>query len=181
MSAWNFIQRVELGSSTTTLALNNIPQTYDDLVIFYSTRVDNNTGDPSNFYFGTDSGNNYAMRMLFGTSSVGSAANANRLSQYNNWAIWWMQRDLSFANTFNNVSVYIPNYSSTTEYKTVSVDAVGEDNAAGSEKQIGAGIWRSNSPVTAVTVVHYNGNFVANSSATVYGIKRGSSGGVTVS
>ena len=170
---------VEAGGAAS-IAFTVIPQTYTDLYVVYSTRTSSNSWDPSAFYFNTDTAGNYSMRMLLGDGSgVGSASNSSYLSQYNNWAIFWMQPSTSTANTFGSVSVYIPNYASTTQYKSVSTDSVTENNATAANQQIGAGQWRSNSAINAITLTPYGGNFVQYSTASLYGIASGSDGTTT--
>lgn len=175
------IERVELTSAQASITFSNIPGTYTDLMVLYSLRTTGNSIDPSAFYFNTDNGTNYSMRMLYGNgSSTASASNANYLAEYNNWAIFWLQSTGTTANTFNSVQVYIPNYSLTNVYKSLSVDAVTENNATSANQQIGAGIWRSNSAINAITLTAYSSNFVQYSSASLYGILKGSDGTTTV-
>lgn len=179
-SAWTLIQKVVLTSSNSQIAFNSIPQTYSDLMIFYSLRQDGNSIDPSNFYFNADNGANYEMRIVYNGSPTGTATNTSYLSQHNNWAIFWMNSPSTTANTFCNAKVYIPNYTNTVRQKVLLVDGVTENNSASNSMSFGAGRWRNTAAINAITIQAF-GNFVQNSSATLYGITRGSSGGVTVS
>ena len=165
----------------TSIAFTAIPQTYTDLYVVYSTRTSTSSWDPSAFYFNTDTAGNYEMLMLYADANgVGSATNASYLSQYNNWAIFWMQPSVFTANTFGSTSVYIPNYALTAQYKSVSTDNVTENNSATAARQIGAGLWRSNSAINAITLAPYGGTFVEHSTASLYGIASGSDGTTTV-
>jgi hypothetical protein len=174
MAVKSLIATVTVGSGgAASIAFTAIPDTYTDLYVVYSLRTSTTTADPSGFYFNSDTAGNYSMRMLFADSNgVGSASNASYLSQYNNWAIFWMQGSNTTANTFGSTSVYIPNYALTTQYKSVSTDSVVENNdTALATRQIGAGLWRSNSAITAITLAAQSANFVEYSTASLYGIK----------
>jgi hypothetical protein len=182
MSAWTKIQHIEAPSNQASIIFSSIPQTFTDLVIFYSLRTTGGSIDPQAFFFNSDSGPNYAMRMIHGDgNNTGSAQNSSYLSQYNNWAIFWMQPASTTANTFNNTHIIIPNYSATNRNKSVSVQSVIENNASTGYQQVGSGIWKSNSAINAITLTAYNSEFVQFTSASLYGITKGSSGGVTVS
>ena len=76
------------------------------------------------------------------------------------------------ANTFGNVDFYIPNYSSS-NYKSVSVDGVIEDNStADNDMALSAGLWSSTSAITSIQITPNVGpNFVSGSSFYLYGIK----------
>lgn len=177
-----FIAEARLTSDASTLVVSSIPNTYTDLVLYYSIRTTTSTQDPQYFIFNGDTGTNYEMNMLFGTGGgIGHASNGSYLSQFNAWAIWWMQPSNYYANTFGNVKIVLPNYSSTDRFKPVSVDAVNANNDANGARQIGAGVWKSNAAINSVTVTPYNANFVAGSSVTVYGILAGSDGVTSVS
>jgi hypothetical protein len=75
---------------------------------------------------------------------------------------------------------YMPNYRVSAS-KSVSVDGVEENNATSAVSHIGAGLWNSNNAISSITLNFGAGNFMANSSATLYGVTSGTSGGVTVS
>jgi hypothetical protein len=117
----------------------------------------------------------FTSRSLYGyPTSTGSQTPTNYIG--------WMPGDTSTASTFGNFQVYIPNYTSTGA-KSFSVDIVQEDNQAGAFMNIAAGLTNS---TAAITTISFNdqaniGDFVIGSSATLYGITAGSSGGVVVS
>jgi hypothetical protein len=85
----------------------------------------------------------------------------------------------STANTFSNSSIYIPNYRASTA-KSISVDTSTERNTVNSINAIVAGLWNSSDAITSLTLTAEVGNFAQYSSATLYGITKGSNG-VTVS
>ena len=177
------IETVTVGSGgQSSIAFTSIAADWTDLYVVYSTRTSSSSWDPSAFYFNTDTAGNYSMQMLYADANgAGAATNTSYLSQYNNWAIFWMQPSTFTANAFGSHAVYIPNYALTTQYKSVSTDSVTENNSTTAARQIGAGQWRSNSAITAITLAPYGGNFVQYSTASLYGIASGSDGTTTVS
>jgi len=72
------------------------------------------------------------------------------------------------ANTFASAEIYIPNYTSS-NYKSLSVDFVGENNATTSYQYFTAGLFSNTSAITSL-VIDGTDNFVQYSTATLYGI-----------
>jgi hypothetical protein len=177
------IEHIEVGSGgAASIAFSAIPDTYTDLVIRFSLRHTSAAVDPGSFYFNTDTAANYSMRLLLGDGSgTGAYSNSGYLAQYNNWSSLFLNPSGATANTFNNVEVYIPNYAITTQYKSVSISGVNENNATGAFGWMSAGIWNSNSAINAITISGSTGNIAQYSSATLYGTTAGSDGTTTVS
>jgi hypothetical protein len=76
--------------------------------------------------------------------------------------------------TFGSVCIYIPNYASTTTYKSVNMDGASETNATQAITQLSGGLYASNSAVSSITFTPYNSPtalFVQYSTAYIYGIK----------
>jgi len=83
------------------------------------------------------------------------------------------------ANTFGNLSFYIPDYAGSTQ-KSASVDAIQEDNIAGARQIVQASKWANTAAITRVTIKPNNAsNFAQYSTATLYGISKVPSGGIT--
>jgi hypothetical protein len=78
----------------------------------------------------------------------------------------------STASTFGNFQMYIPNYAGSSN-KSVSIDAVTENNATAAEANLVAGLWSSTAAITSITLYNYGSvtNFMQHSTATLYGIK----------
>lgn len=176
MSAWTRIARTVVGSSgASTIVFSSISPSFTDLIIFCSFRTSAG-GTYAGFTFnGTTSG--YGGRLLFGSGS-GSASTTDHAT--NEIQYFETNDSTQTANTFNNGHLFIPNYSSNAN-KLVSYDVVNENNATAAQQRILAGFWNNTAPISSITIDPLTGNFVEYSSATLYGITRGSSGGVTVS
>ncbi len=174
------IQHQELASSQASITFSSIPQTYTDLVLVWSTRT-SRTGDINADialrFNGSTSG--YNLRSLLGTgSSAVSRTNPVGTTGINDVLA---PASSTTANTFGSGMAYIPNYTSSTA-KSVSIDVTNENNATSNYTQIIAGTWSGTDPITSVSLTDLNSaNFVQYSSATLYGVLKGSDGIVTVS
>ena len=176
------IEHIEVGSggaaSIDFVSVGDIPADYTDLQILVSARSDRSgfDNDPLFVEFNGDTGATYTVRALRGS---GSAA-----VSFTETDIWIAQIPAATAtgSTFANVSVYIPNYLSSNP-KSISADGVGENNATAAYQMITAGLWdaATDAAITSIKIYAQNGNLVQYSSATLFGITAGSSGGVTVS
>ena len=76
------------------------------------------------------------------------------------------------ANTFGNMEIYIPNYAGSSN-KSVSVNQVGEDNAATAYATLLAGLWSNTAAITSIKLTPFSGgaSFVQYSTAYLYGVK----------
>jgi hypothetical protein len=171
------IAHTELGSAASSITFSSIPATFTDLLIVSSLRssASGQEQDGQITFNGSTSG--YSERMLVGYGNVAAsaAASGSRI----NWAMIATGASQT-SNTFSNSAVYIPNYR-TSAAKSVSGDAVAENNATGAQMRIDAALWNNTDAINSITITVGSGNFVQYSSATLYGITAGSSGGVVVS
>jgi hypothetical protein len=171
MSAWTRIAHTELGSASA-IELTSIPGTYTDLILLFSIR------GASSGFFGMQfngSGSNFSSRFLYGNGAA--TASETRTDGY----ISYGSGPSETASTFANYQLYIPNYAGSTN-KSWSIDGVGENNATTAHQTIMAGLWSQTAAITSITLNNWTTtNLAQYSSATLYGITKGSSGGVTVS
>lgn len=171
------IQTITVGAAgQAQVEFNAIPTGFDDLVLLCSAR----TNRPSQFtdglriIFNGDLGNT-SSRFLFGYNNSTSSGTRSILSGASTTA------SNATANTFSNNYIHVPNYRSSTS-KSVSSDGVSETNGAEGAQFIEAGLWTGTAPITAIWLTSETSNsFVQHSSFTLYGIKRGTTPGVTVS
>ena len=154
----------------------NIPQTGTDLLILASTRAAAGATVRNMNIRLNGSTSGYSERMMDSDGSGASAASTS--AALINWST--ENDSLSTANTFSNVSIYIPNYSGNA-VKSLSMESSSENNATFAVNRITAAIWSGTSPITSVQLIPESGSsFVQNSSASIYMITKGSNG-VTVS
>jgi hypothetical protein len=170
------ISTVTVGSGgAANIDFTSIPQTYTDLVILLSTRTTNAAVNDNPVIRFNASTSSYSLRRLY-TFSNGSAS-SDSLSYI---TVGNTAGNNTTSNTFGNSTVYVPNYTGST-YKSVSADGVSEYNGTAAAMAINAGLWSNTSAITQVTFVSEAGsNFMQYSTASLYGILKGS-GGASVS
>ena len=149
---------------TSSIVFGSIPATYTDLVVMCSLR---NTGTADQLRLSLNSSTaNFSNRLLYGSgSTAGSLSNGG-----NENLISWIDSTNETANTFANISFYIPNYASS-NYKSVSTDGVQENNATAALASMTATLWSVTTAINAVTLLPTANNFAQYSTAYLYGVK----------
>jgi hypothetical protein len=178
------IEHEEVGSGgAASIAFTAIPATFTDLYLVCSLRSSLTSGYAGLSINGSTA--NFSSRLLAGTGS--GALSFSYTSATVTYPIFnYIDDTNDTANTFHSACFLIPNYTSSNA-KSISIDSVFENNGTTAYQQIAAGLWNDTDAITSLTLVSANsgldasGNFVQYSSATLYGITAGSSGGVTVS
>jgi hypothetical protein len=172
------IETKTLGTAAASINFTSIPQTFTDFLVLGSLRANN---DPDGGAYGSASFSingstaNITNRFLVGNGSVlftgsGSAINITTTGSANT------------ENTFGNFSLYVTNYSGSVA-KLISLDVVTENNASTAYPGMQSGLFNSTSAITSIgfTANGAGGNFLANSTISLYGITKGSDGIVTTS
>jgi hypothetical protein len=160
-----------LSSAQANIQFTNIPQDGTDLYVLVSDRSDRSAGAINDAILMRPNNAVQTARRLYGSGSGQvtdtSAAAINSANS-------------STANNFSNISFYISNYSSSTQNKVWSSDAVIENSATLAYITLLAGLYSSNTPITSITFLPEVGpNFLAGTTISLYKITKGSSGGVT--
>ena len=148
-----------------SMDFTSIPSTYTDLCVLLSARSTSSTFQGSGLKVNGSTGNVYTYRRLEGTGS--SAVSDSGTLDF--LPIGTIPGTSQTSNTFTNQLIYIPNYASSTTYKSISVDSVSENNATASYQQLIAGIYSANTAITSIKLEA--SNFAQYSTATLYGIK----------
>ena len=155
-----------------------IPQTYTDLVVKLTAR---STSTSTTVYSWTAFNLNYSTtaysyRRLDGNgSAVVSSSGSNGAVAYFSVTDTANQT----ANTFSSTEMYLPSYT-TSATKTFSSDSVTENNASVANQVITAMSAAIGAPITAITLSCGDGNYVAGSTASLYGISTTGATGATV-
>ena len=159
------IASVTVGAGgAATIDIQNIPATYTDLVLKISSRDGSGFSDAYITFNGSTA--NYTDRLLFGTGSAASSSvpsGTGIIAVANNGSA-------STASTFSNVEIYIPNYAGSNN-KSVSIDAVSENNATAAYAYLAAGLWSDSSAINRIVFTPFS-NLVQYSTATLYGISK---------
>jgi hypothetical protein len=155
---------------TSTITFSSIPSTYTDLCVKVSARMDTAAANVSylKVRFNTAT-TNYADKTVFGSGAVAGSVYNNIGDQT---GIFWLAipAAASTSSVFGNAEIYVPNYNSS-NYKSVSIDSVSENNGTTSYSFLIAGIWQSTSAITSVNLVPDAGALVQYSTAYLYGVK----------
>lgn len=164
MATMTALSTVTVGAGgAANIEFTNIPQTYTDLVVKISGR--SSTGDTAHYLRFNSSTSNLNSRYLYGTgSAIGSVTEPSVIYFYVNPSTFT-------ASTFANTEIYIPNYTSSNN-KSVSIDAVTENNATLAYAALFAGLWSNTAAITSIQLVAVSG-FVQYSTATLYGVFKG--------
>ena len=161
------ISTVTVGAGgAASIDFNAIAGTFTDLVVLVSARNVATTNPTVEIKLNSASAT-ASEKYIYGDGA--SASGGNNTALYG-----VVDYNPNTASTFGNMQIYIPNYAGTTA-KVVSVDAVTESNATAAVQKLTTSIFGS-SAVTSVNIISANGNFAQYSSASLYGIIKGSGG-----
>ena len=151
-------------TSVEFTGLGSYSSDYTDLLVKVSARSartnDAGGSDGKLEFNGSTSG--FSSRMLLQQGGAYSGTSST--------IFYFVNSDNSTSNTFGNMEVYIPNFSSS-NYKSVSIDAVDENNATSAYGVLTAGLWSNTAAITSMKFTDNNGGFLATSSFYLYGIK----------
>lgn len=182
---FQLIQTATVGAGgAASIDFNSIPQIYTDLYILVSAR---SSGTANNYTGLKINGvnTNQSSRFLYGTGTAKGAVGLTGASDYN--LIAYMSLSSDTANTFANSSFYIPNYTAAIA-KSVSIDAVTENSGSAASQMVLAGLWNSTAAITSLSLVSVagsslqaSGTLAQHTTASLFGILKGSNGIVTVS
>lgn len=170
------IQTVELSTAQAFVQFDSIPQGYSDLLVLMSARSSQSSRSTAiTFAFNYDNSSSYSFRKLIGYDSSqlytgsgsGTPAQVPEVDVTGNSAT---------ANTFGNTSFYISNYTSANP-KVISVDQTSENNSnAGYVLGMHSYRYSSTSPITSIQFGLQGHNYMAGSTISLYGVRRGSDG-----
>lgn len=153
------------GTSTQTISFTSISNAYTDLVIVLNCLGINGTG-AVRVQFNSDTGANYSTTVLYADASPSVQSTATFSQSY-------MQLNAGY-----NVSATIPslfkidifNYAGSTN-KSIFSQASIYNPGSGAATAV-SGLWRNTSAISSVQLVTSGNYFVADTTATLYGIKK---------
>jgi hypothetical protein len=167
-STYEPIAHTTLGSSTTTISFNNIPQTYTDLVLLMYT------ADTAGNYFsniqirfnGQTVGTNNSASTLIGRATTGTAFELN-----NRDGIWGGYIS-AVSGHFSNARVDIMSYSQSDTYKAILYrSSLGVYDTVGAPVvEHGVNSYRDQNAITSMVITAASTG-LAGSQFTLYGIK----------
>lgn len=161
----SLISTVTVSSPTSFIQFFNVPQSGTDLYLIMSGREQTTAQVATAFSIGF-SGGTASKRQLTGTgTSVNTSTVYNAFYTANTG-------NSATTNTFGNASMYVPNYTLSGD-KTVSLDAVTENNAEASYQVLGAQNFAGAGPVTYILIASSDNPFAVGTSVSLYTITKG--------
>lgn len=152
-----------LTANAASVTFSNLPQGYTDLVVILSA-FGSIAGADIRLQVNSDTGTNYSSTRLIGYTSAVSNRNSNATYfQPTNYV--GIGSSEATASVFN-----LMNYSNTNVYKTMLVRH-NQPQGAYFETAAHVGLWRSTSAITTIQFSLSSGNYSANSTFTIYGVK----------
>lgn len=162
------IATTTLGSAAATITFSSIPATYTDLRLVVTSYLVYTSSDQDRvgIQFNSDTSTNYSRTEIRGNgSSAVSARDTSATSigfgyvPISNTSNYW---GIATADIFS--------YAGST-YKTLLGTGTADRNGAGVVSNT-VGLWRSTSAINSINLLNANGfNFIAGTTATLYGIK----------
>lgn len=170
MGVKTLVSTVTVGAGgAASIQFTSIPQTGTDLLVVLSARGSTASATASSLFYLNGATTAYNAKWFYGDGSTTSSSSGIGIP---------VNGANSTTNTFGNASFYIPNYASSLA-KTISIEAVTENNAAEAWQNIKAHSWNGTSAVTSISVIANANTFAQYSTASLYIITKGS-GGATV-
>jgi len=149
-----------------SIDFTSIPSTYTDLVVKVSVRTNRAViGSTLGVKF-NGSSTGYTAKAIEGS---GSAASSFSSTSYVLGGT--VPGSSATASTFGNLEIYIPNYAGS-NYKSVSSDAVQENNATQAYSDLAASLWSNTAAINQITLAEDTAaTIVQYSSIYIYGVK----------
>ena len=169
-STYTLIKGETIASSAASYTFTAIPSTFTDLVVRLSTRMATGTFGEFSVQFNSDSSALYSNTVLYGSGSAADTYNNSGSTSLN--GILNTEGSSQTANTFSNNELYVPSYT-VSQSKPVSAASATENNATTAYISVQAGLYRSNTAITSITLIDNinSRSFAAGSSFYLYGIK----------
>lgn len=172
-NTYTLIAKEILASAQATITFSNIPSIYTDLILKCSARNDETgvTIQQMNIAFDTNVNSAHSRTQIDATGAAAGSSRGSNLTQIQIVDI--TPGPLATSNTFSNVELYIPSYTASRS-KPLLADSAGENNsttAGAGYRIITSGLWRNNNSISTILLSSGGGNFTADSSFYLYGIK----------
>jgi hypothetical protein len=172
-NTYELIASSTVGSGgASSIDFTSISGSYTDLCLKMSLRTDRaSVYDQLKITFNGSSSSYTGIILYNGNSSVGSETNTAATGGSTYLIGDYVDGASATSSTFGNGEIYIPNYAGSSN-KSVSLDLVQENNAAGGYSSLTAGLWSNSAAITSIKLQSSNSaNFVQYSTAYLYGVK----------
>lgn len=173
-NTYTLIEKITVGAAgASEITFTSIPQTYTDLVIKSSIRSSLSANQDEILLKFNGSTTSYSYRQLYGGAAGGSIVTGSGAGGPSPIFSGVIPATNNTASTFGSNEMYIPNYAGS-NYKSVSIDSVSENNASTYfQLNFFASLWSNTSAITSVTLYStYGANFAQYSTFYLYGIAK---------
>lgn len=169
-TTFELIASASVGSGgQADITFSTIPSTFTDLCIKVSGRTNFATNSVAYAAISqiNNSSSGLSIRYVLGDGSGIPASGTDST----NGIYGAISTNGNTASTFGSCEFYIPNYAGSTQ-KSVSVDAVSENNATFAEAWLGAGLWTGTAAINSIKITPLQGTlFQQYTTAYIYGVK----------
>lgn len=171
-NTYSLINSYTVSGTAGTISFSSIPQTYTDLCLKISTRSSQTDFPVTDVLVSLNGVNtNQTQRNLRGYYGSATPITQSRTDIL----LGNMPSAAGISNTFSNSELYIPNYSSSSVNKSISVDGNSLSTVAGTYDwwlNLGGNLWSSTAAITSISIAPSGGwTFTQYSTAYLYGIK----------
>lgn len=168
------IATVTVGSGgASSIDFSSIPSTYTDLCLKLSCRTSRASAQGLYKITFNGSSTNYSGIILYSYSGTSVASETNSAASGGSTYLIgeYIPAANATASVFSCDDIYIPNYASS-NYKSLSIDLIQENNAADGRQSTMAGLWSNTSAISSIKIESATAstNIVQYSTATLYGI-----------
>lgn len=167
--AFESIASTTLGSNQTTVSFTSIPNTYSalQLRILGRSNFSGSTNGSLRLQANSDTGSNYTWHTLIG---FGSTTFAQGYASQTYSQLSYFPNNLVTTGVFGAAIIDIHDYASSSRYKTVRCFG-GDDRNGGGYVGVYSGLWMSTSVISSLQMTHGDGDWLAGSVFSLYGIK----------
>lgn len=160
------IEKVVLTGNQTNVSFQNIPTTFNDLVLLISGRADITGYQSPTLKFNNTTSNRGGYE-IYVYNSINKGAGSMGTSIYS------MFSGTNTTSTFGSTEIYIPDYLGS-RYKSTNQFSVAEANStsAGVYLQSGGGLWSDTTAINRIDIDSSGFNMVSGTRFDLYGIKR---------
>jgi hypothetical protein len=156
-----------VANTSTTLTISSIPATYKHLLVVGVGLQTSGANDGDLFVrVNGDSGNNYTLERVTVSGSTLAGYGTGSISGISNLGA--MARTADGATLLGQIAIYIYNYSSSADYKTI-VTSGGSMNNSTNSWVASRGMWRNTDAITSVSLVDANGTNLKAGTYITYG------------
>tara|TARA_R110002153_G_scaffold199708_1_gene353046 strand:+ start:2033 stop:2563 length:531 start_codon:yes stop_codon:yes gene_type:complete len=173
MAAFTVIDHTELTGDTASWTKSSIPASYDHLYLVASIRSSRANAEEQHYINvnGSTDANDYSTTRL---NNEGSSVYSGRYSTGGiaYWGYFHMPAAVALADTFGALTMWIPNYANTANFKQAFISASSEDASTSFavRNSVNACLFHSTAAVDQITVTPLYASMVQYSTFTLYGV-----------